>query len=154
MKINKSIQLKAAFLLTVFALNTVVAFACSLGVDMGFNKHHHDENEEPVVAKHSHQHSTPHHHEHNTGIAAHHHEKSEPGKDGCCNDKAIQFQQVDKSLRNTTNLLIKAPVFVAFMSAFYGVEMKNPLLALAHTVIIPQYYPPPDIRITIQSFQI
>lgn len=165
MKINKSIQLKAAFLLTVFALNTVVAFACSLGVDMGFNKYHHDENKEQVVAKHSHHHSTPHHHEHttvvtghnhehSTGVTVHHHEKSEPGNDGCCNDKAIQFQQVDKSLRNTTNLLIKAPVFVAFMSAFYGVEMKNPQLALAHTVIIPQYYPPPDIRITIQSFQI
>ena len=154
MKINKSIQLKAAFLLTVFALNTVVAFACSLGVDMGFIKHHHDENEERVGAKHAHHHSTPNHHEHNAGIAAHHHEKNEPSKDGCCNDKAIQFQQVDKSLRNTTNLLIKAPVFVAFMSAFYGVEMKNPPLILTHAVIIPQYYPPPDIRITIQSFQI
>lgn len=36
MKSTISIKIKAAFLLVVFALNTVVGFACSLGVDMGF----------------------------------------------------------------------------------------------------------------------
>lgn len=52
MKKSKSIQLKAAFLLTVFALNTVVGFACSLGVDMGFNSGHHEE--KPTKAVHVH----------------------------------------------------------------------------------------------------
>ena len=41
MKKNSSIQLKAAFLLIVFALNTVLGFACSMGLDMGYNKSHH-----------------------------------------------------------------------------------------------------------------
>ena len=43
MKINISIQLKAAFLLVVFGLNTLVGFACAVGVDMSFNSSHHDE---------------------------------------------------------------------------------------------------------------
>jgi hypothetical protein len=148
MKINRSIQLKAAFLLTVFAINTLVAFACSLGVNMGYNKHHHDmvENAPPVYSHHGkyiHQHST----------TAHQHHKKSSGDD-CCTPNAIQFQQVDKNLVSSINLLVKAPVLIALMSDFYGVGMKNFPLVLPHTVIIPQYFPPPDIRITIQSFQI
>lgn len=38
---SRSIQLKAAFLLVVFSLNTLVGFACAMGVDMGFNQPHH-----------------------------------------------------------------------------------------------------------------
>lgn len=156
MKINKSMQLKAAFLLTVFALNTVVAFACSLGLKMGFNqKHHHNENEEQVSSKPSHHHShrTEEHHEHNAGVA-HHHEKGATDNDGCCNDKAIKIQQVDKSLSYGSNPVIKAPVFVVFLSAFLGLEIKKGNLDIVHKSVIPQYYPPPDIRIAIQSFQI
>ena len=40
MRPTKSIQLKAAFLLLVFAFNTVLAFACSLGLKMGYNNRH------------------------------------------------------------------------------------------------------------------
>lgn len=35
---NGYIQFKAAFLMVVFSMNTLVGFACSMGVDMGFNK--------------------------------------------------------------------------------------------------------------------
>ncbi len=42
MKKQLSIQLKAAFLMLVFSLNTVIGFACAIGIDMGFNsKDHH-----------------------------------------------------------------------------------------------------------------
>jgi hypothetical protein len=41
MRSRKSIKLKAALLLTVFALNTQVSFACSVGFDMRFNNNHH-----------------------------------------------------------------------------------------------------------------
>ena len=34
---TRSIQIKAAFLLVVFAFNIFVGFACGLGIDMGFN---------------------------------------------------------------------------------------------------------------------
>ena len=44
MKRKLSIQLKAAFLLLVFAFNTLIGFACAIGIDMGFNSsNHHDE---------------------------------------------------------------------------------------------------------------
>ena len=64
MKRNRSIQLKAAFLLLVFGLNTVVGFACSLGLDMGFNIPHHKEevSASPIhihkAGKHEHQKET------------------------------------------------------------------------------------------------
>lgn len=41
MKPPRAIQYKALFLLVTFSMNTVVGFACSMGVDMGFNSHHH-----------------------------------------------------------------------------------------------------------------
>ena len=156
MKVNKSIRLEAAILLTVFALNTVIAFACSLGLNMGFNqKHHHNEDEEQVFSNHSHHHShaAEEHHQHEAGLA-HHHEKRTTGNDGCCNDKAIKIQQVDKSLSYGSNPVIKAPVFIAFLSAFLGLEISSGSLNIVHKSIIPQFYPPPDIRIVIQSFQI
>ena len=43
MKRNKTIKFRAAFLLLVFGLNTVVGFACALGLDMGFNNSHQQE---------------------------------------------------------------------------------------------------------------
>jgi hypothetical protein len=51
LKGNRSIKLKAGFLLAVFALNTVVGFACSMGMDMGFSSKHHqdDESKDPTV---------------------------------------------------------------------------------------------------------
>ena len=49
-----SIQIKAAFLLIVFVTNTIVGFACSMGLDMGFNsKHHSERGAEEVVHVHA-----------------------------------------------------------------------------------------------------
>lgn len=156
MRINKSIQLKAAILLTVFALNTMIAFACSLGLNMGFNqKHHHDKNEEQTSSEHSHHHAnkTEEHHEHNTSVA-HHPKKGTSDNDGCCNEKAIKIQQVDKSFSHGSVPVVKAPVFIALLSVFLGLEITGGKFNVAEKSIIPQFYPPPDIRIVIQSFQI
>src|SRR5690349_21226508 len=111
MKTKKSILVRAAFLLVVFSMNTVVGFACSVGVDMGFNSKHHDVEEatEAVV------------HVHNDGKKHFHHEKKEShdkskghdeasskhksGNDNdngnCCNDKVKSFQQLDKAIPNS-----------------------------------------------------
>ena len=64
MKRNISIQLKAAFLLLVFAFNTVVGFACAVGINMGFNAPHHHDEEEAIE-------TTVHHH--HAGGKAHQH---------------------------------------------------------------------------------
>ena len=70
MKKNISIQLKAAFLLIVFGLNTMVGFACAIGVDMGFNTtNHHDEEATEV-----HQHADGSKHDHHNQASKHEHE--------------------------------------------------------------------------------
>ncbi len=181
MRIIKSIRLKAAFLLTVFALNTVVAFACSLGLNMGYNEKHHDNVEKEKVASaqshshppgtkphqhntavtHSHEstakhsHSKTASHNHHNAAAAHHHEQSNSKPGDCCTSTAIKFRAEDKKLQQSLNIALKAPVFVAFLSAFLGFKL-SPVEAIAVSCkyLVPQYYPPPDIRVAIQSFQI
>ncbi|HYM92499.1 MAG TPA: hypothetical protein VET23_00015 [Chitinophagaceae bacterium] len=37
------VHVKALILLFVFSLNIVIGFVCSMGLDMKFNCHHHDE---------------------------------------------------------------------------------------------------------------
>lgn len=156
MKINTSIQLKALFLFTVFALNTVVGFACAMGVDIGFNKSHYHEDKRATVAPSAHTHADGKKHDHHNKSTAHHHENKETnGKGGCCNDAVVKFQNVDKALLQNVKASLDAPVFVTIISTFFGID----LLKIAKTY--PEkfnsrlfYPPPPDIRIAIQSFQI
>ena len=86
MKTSKTIKYKALFLLISFSLNSVVGFACSLGVDMGFNSSHHShEGEEEYEHKHDghtkghgkhHEEKPEHKHDgHSKGQGKHHHEK-------------------------------------------------------------------------------
>ncbi|MCW3079440.1 hypothetical protein [Segetibacter sp.] len=180
MRQNKSIKLKAAFLLTVFALNTVVAFACSMGLNLGYNKNHHSaEKVQPVEAAPSHSHAAgtkAHHqdapaahshedtakqgnagtgsHSHENATASHHHEQSNSAQDDCCTDTAIKFQAEDKKLQQSQNIALKAPVFVAFLSAFLGMDIAPEKTLTGTKVLARQFYPPPDIRIAIQSFLI
>jgi hypothetical protein len=153
----------AAFLLTVFSLNTVVGFACSLGVDMGFNsKHHNDKATEAVVhihkdgKKHIHfeekakdHHDKSHHHDQ----AKNHHE-SKDGKDNCCNDQVLRFEQLDKSVPHSLNII--HPIFaIAFFDAFYDATLPSPDVIKNIKQFVRSDHPPiPDIRIAIQSFQI
>jgi len=179
MRNNKFIKIKAAFLLTVFALNTVVAFACSLGLNMGYNeKHHEQKRDEKTASTHSHSHAPGtklnHHkipaththegrakHTHSgTGTHSHddatasHHEKSNPDQDDCCTGNAVKFQTEDKKLQQSQNIATKAPVFVAFLSAFLGLDLAPERTTAGTKFLVPQFYPPPDIRIAIQSFLI
>jgi len=148
----------------VFALNTVVGFACSVGVDMGFNNKHHAEEETEAVV-HVHKDGKQHiHHEKNE---KHSHDKSRKHdeasnqhksggeKDNCCNDKVKAFHDLDKSVPNSLSL-VHPVFFTAFLASYYNVSL------LPHTDIVKDikpfvrsYHPPiPDIRIAIQSFQI
>jgi hypothetical protein len=139
----KSIQLKAAFLLTVFSLNIVVGFACSVGLDMGFNDHHHDE--ETAT----------------TNVSKHHHEKvghkhsHKDGRDNCCNDKVLKISLTEKAIPQTAKLL--SPVFLtSFVATYYNINLLYP----AQVTLTKKYSelgcepPGSEIRIFIQSFQI
>ena len=153
MKRNISIQLKAALLLIVFAMNTVLGFACAMGVDMGFNTKHHDGEATETTA---HVHADGKKHQHHDEVTRHHHDSKEDSKKGgCCNDGVIKFQSLDKSLAQSGNVTINTPVFVAMLSSFFRTEIfKQPQASATKYIVRFFHPPPPDIRIRIQSFQI
>ena len=155
MKRNITIWFKAAFLLTVFALNTVVGFACAMGIDMGFNKHHHHDGEEANETT-VHFHTDGKKHQHHDEAAKHHHDSNEDSeKSGCCNDDVIKFQSLDINLSQSINAPINIPVFVATLSSFFGIAIfRQP--QVSNQKHIDQFFhpPPPDIRVLIRSFQI
>lgn len=157
MKRRKSIQLKAAFLMIVFSLNTIIGFACAAGIDMGFNSpHHHDEATEASVhihfngKKHIHNEVTRHHNE-----ADNDHHQSKSGKDNCCNNEVMKFTQIDKSVPQSLNI-INLTFFTAFVSSFYNIDVSFFSQSVPNIkYFVRSHHPPiPDIRIAIQSFQI
>ena len=154
MKRNISIQLKAVFLLIVFGLNMMVGFACAIGVDLGFNAtHHHDEEAIDI-----HEHADGVKHDHQDSSAKHEHDENKPEKKekkGCCNDDVQKFQSLDKGLNQNAKTFIDAPVFVAIVSTFLGMDVYNLSRTYPQKYKARFFYPPPhDIRIAIQSFQI
>lgn len=154
MKRNTTIKLKAAFLLVVFALNTMVGFACAVGVDMGFNSHHHHDDDEATEVS-VHIHTDGKKHEHHEANKHHHDEKKTSKKDDCCNDKVTKFEQLDKSVPASLNIV--HPIFLtSFLSAFYKADLLHqPDVIIDNKHFVRSYHPPiSDIRIAIQSFQI
>ena len=152
MTINKTIQLKAVFLLIVFSLNTLIGFACAVGVNLGtnakhsHNHHHHGEG----VKKHSHHHDENlahnHHHDHkNTGNA----------DDNCCTGKVLQLSQTDKLVTQTIYSGIEIPVILAPLHFLYraflpAVTPEINKIPFARPYILNSR----GIRVSIQSFQI
>ncbi len=174
MKRNISIQFKAAFLLTVFALNTIVGFACSMGVGMGFNmpRHHDDDKKEISVHVHADGKKHQHHRKKDNDVSVnhdaeekkhHHHEaeKQEPEKNGnsktddCCNDKVVKIIQADKAVSHS-NPLVHPVFFTAFISAYCNIdEIYLSQVATSNKYLVLGHHPPiADVRIAIQSFQI
>jgi len=158
MKRIRLIQIKAIFLLIVFSLNTVVGFACSVGVDMGFNSSHHQEETSPVQSD-SHQHAKPHQHhkphpEHKEVADAQH--SSDDEKNNCCKDEVAKLSKVDKLTPKSLDIGIH-PVFVAaLISTFYQFNVvPSDLHTPDNKFFVRSHHPPiPDIRVASQSFQI
>lgn len=158
---SRVIKLKALFLLVSFSLNSVAGFACSLGIDLGYNHHHHECEE-----KHSHKHKG--HAESGThndeDCIDEHQEKSQqeqsvnynaPENDNCCSGFVIGYQSTDKEI------VQKAfPTFSKIDHVFFQIStvLLEEKLYYSEPVRIPpkipDHSPPPDIRVLIQSFQI
>lgn len=176
MKRNLSIQLKALSLLLVFATNTVVGFACGLGIDMGFNPPHQSKSEE-IAKVHLHDNGEKHIHEKkpsketlyaHTDASNHSHDSAnEPLKQnskngnnpltkedgGCCTNEVQVFQHLDKNV--TLNTSLHAPVFVAILRTFLDVDYSTAIYDFPIIYKVRFYYPPPpNLRIAIQRFQI
>lgn len=167
MDATTTIKLKALFLLVSFSLNSVVGFACSLGLDMGFNSHHHHHDGE---ASHPHKHGpiqghdNHHHkkdgpkHQHGAGEKQHHGNTvvfNAISDDNCCKDFVVGFQNVDKQ--------VVGKIYPAKQKIEYTPFIFSVLILTSHQVDpnpvrtapkILDHSPPPDIRVFIQSFQI
>lgn len=170
---NLSIKLKALFLLIVFATNTVVGFACAIGVNMDFNTSRHNQSQKPARVhihdgkKHVHEKETSAitTHVHANGIK--HQHKSEPVKQitteggkflpkddgGCCASEVQEFQHLDKNIVVSAGLNV--PVFVAILSTYFDIDFSAAIRDFPVNYKSRFYYPPPpDLRIAIQRFQI
>ena len=130
-------------------------------MDMGFNTQHH-ENTDAIT--HQHEEGTPpHHHDnasgsHHHGDADNHHQQSKDksdNKDNCCNDSVLQFAKLDKTVTNTVTVDFNNTVFAAFVQVFYLSDILSTSQVAKHLPVVRWCFPPPpDIRVSIQSFQI
>ncbi len=157
MKRSPSIQLKAVFLLIVFSLNTVVGFACSVGLDMGYNNSHHQE-EKTVLAHRevpAHQHTKAHSHDEQNSLSNDHH-SSKKTKDNCCTDEAAKFAKFNKLTPQSIDFSIHPVFFTAFLSSFYHFDVFASNSNIPNNKFFVRTHHPPisDIRVAIQSFQI
>lgn len=175
MQRTTTIQIKAAFLLTVFSLNMITGFACSLGLNMGFNASAHSMEEaiRPPVhlhadgKKHEHQKpaAKPSVHVHTDGKNHEHQQKSvkqdpqqknalpQKESEGCCKDDVVGFQNLDKNINLKS--AINAPALTALISSFLGIDFYT-VPATEKELHTARYLfpPPPNILISIQRFQI
>jgi hypothetical protein len=146
-------RLRAFVLLVVFSLNTLAGFACSIGVDMGYNTKHHELSEASHNKDHKHAAAHKHSHVHKNVAVA----KLKAPNDDCCTGQVNSFAQLDKSVAYN-NLLLQPPVFLtATLTNFFNWDKEKPgLMVNSRFQFVRRSCSlyNTDIRIAIQSFQI
>lgn len=168
MKPLRAIQYKSLFLLITFSLNTVVGFACSLGVDMGFNSDHqlHDseQHHEHADADHHHEHDGNNSHKHQQEAISNPHADDQnntvfftfQSEENCCKDFVVGFQNMDKMVaKGSNNIQQQAVTLSSFILPL--IPGLNTTKGFAQHYQIPPEeidLPPPDIIVFIQSFLI
>jgi hypothetical protein len=151
------IRLKAALLFIVFASNTVLGFACAVGVDKALIKRMIQHvgigkaTESFLIT---------------LAVGEEHHRKDgkkptekdctcNKEKNDCCNKKVVAFEQLDKSISHpvTVNFALtvsELPPFLLLNTTIYSgtsIKVLNYIFRNLHS-------PPEDIRVSIRSFQI
>ena len=135
-------------------MNTVIGFACAMGLDMGFNsKHNHDDDDEATETS---VHVNGKEHQHHDEETKHHHDSKEDSeKSSCCNDGVINFQNLEKNLNQNNTTVIYAQIFTTILSNFWSINIFNCIKILPEHYNACVFHPPPtDILIAIQRFQI
>jgi len=153
-------NIKAALLLFVFTLNSIVSFACSVSVDFNLNEGHHEHESshvhEPAPSHHSHEDTASHSHEHSSA-GKHNHDEKE-SSDDCCSDEVVKFVELDKSVNHASQPSLSLPY--AVISAFYTFLIPGFISETAALTPKPPFDRSwdlthhSDLRIVIQSFQI
>ena len=163
---SRPTKLKALFLLVSFSLNTVAGFACSLGIDMGYNTrshhHHHEECEDNHSSEHKEDAVCDNDHDRN--LKDEHSDESQQDHsvsykaaedDNCCSGFVAGFQSTDKEVVEKFS-----PSYSHGDYTFFEVTdsvLLEPREFHNESVRIPPKiadHSPPDIRVFIQSFQI
>lgn len=142
---------KAIFLLVVFLLNTVVGFACALGMETnGVENHSHAESVHHSHQDHDHQHSDS--HEHNSITV--------PGlgfskEDHCCKTLVNDLVTQSKLVPENGKVQVVLPILL-FPTYSYLLLVPVTSIESDQSIYVDQRERPPnqDIRIIIKSFQI
>jgi hypothetical protein len=159
MNISDSIilRLKAGLLFIVFASNTVLGFACAVGVDKALIKRMI---QHVGIGKATESFSNAHAFgkKHNRCDEKKALEKDctcNKEKDNCCNKKVVAFEQLDKSISQPVTATFVLPVFelppflLLNTTIYSGTSIK-----VLNYVFRNLHSPTEDIRVSIQSFQI
>lgn len=173
---HKTNKIKAAFLLMVFSLNTIVSLACSVGFNFSkITNHHavdkfhsHDKPHQHSSAKtHSHDHGdiTGNHSHDENAVLPHDHSKNNTheteapvDENDCCSDEIVKLSLVDKAITKTNQNYIPLQTEVKYiLSAFINSAYNNgEAFAKLKPPLLRSWDPAShtDLRIVIQSFQI
>lgn len=143
-------RLKAILLLVVFSMNTLAGFACSIGFDMGYNRHHHTHAKAHIQKK------CPGHQKHSLTHRTTATSFRNMSNDDCCSNAVTKFNLSDKVIVHKIQL--QSPSFpITYISAF-DIRTEDPTAANINSLF--QFVRRScsinhtDIRIAIQSFQI
>jgi hypothetical protein len=151
---NSGIARKAVFLLIVFLLNTLVGFACSVGLGMGAVKAHHHDAQESKEDQHHHHKGE---HDHHALKGDHHHSsKEKKTTDDCCTDQVQKIEKTDKLSPPVSEFSLYQPFYTLIFPNYILLEASvSSLYLLRPKYHVRDDHPPiPDIRIAVQSFQI
>lgn len=152
MSTAKGKYFKAALLLLIFSLNTVVSFACSFtGL---FHSLHHASEHKTEITPHQHKDVSAHRHldghqEHEEGGTPLNSEKD------CCSKLVVELDKVEKAISKP----ISAPSLSFINGLFASISDRVPVAPLTSNHIRQEWRwrlnaTIPDLRIVIQSFQI
>ena len=140
----------------IFSLNMVLGFACSVGIDMGYNQSHHHSETTNSTHPHSSVHQTApndHHTSHTASTNAH---SSKSGTEDCCKNQVHQFAKLDKLSLQLPDFVVIPGLFVSSISSCYYTHTLNNYISLFENNYFALHHHPPDtdLRIIIQRFQI
>jgi len=146
MKRNRTIQFKAAFLLLIFALHSVIGYTCAADINFGLTATDY-QNEEP--AKYS---DYVQSYDHLDSVLNGNDQHSI--KNDCFKNKVARYKGLDKSNIRHAHVVVNNQR-IAILNSFRSINFFNKAQNFEQEYKILSFHlPPPDIRVLIRSFQI
>lgn len=152
MHISLNPKIVASFLLLVFSATTIAGFACSIGINLGYNAAHHS-NEKKASNVISHQPSC---HKVAPAIASSNSSELNNPNSDCCTNGVNTFALLDKSLSTLTVSVQTHPIEThSYIDNLPFSIARGYIVTTDHTNFRRScFFNHTDIRVAIQSFQI